>query len=247
MPQKPDFFDEPKEWSNRKINLIEKYLDGAARILGKSGVYSVDGFAGCGFYRDGTKGSPVRIAELAKQCASDARRYSLRCINVEEDNANFQDLQRATAPFGDLVSNIHGRFGDNADHILRLIGDKAVILFLDPFGVKGIPWRVIQKLVARNPPTDLWIRFDDTMVQRLDGFHGKMSPDAAGKYQLLAETYGIEDKMQLHELLRQSPMDNATPALQLYLQRLRNEIGKTRGRQGYAGAYRIRSLSSSFR
>jgi three-Cys-motif partner protein len=181
---------------------------------------------------------------LAAQCERDATKYSLRCINVEEDRDIFPDLEQATAPFSDLVTNIHGRFADNADHILHLIGDKPAIFFLDPFGVKGIPWRVIQKLVARRPATDLWIRFDDVMVQRLDGFYGKTSPDSSGKYQLLAETYGIEDKAHLHALLHAPSADDAAPAaLHLYLQRLRDEIGKARGRHGYAGAYRIRSLS----
>jgi len=244
MPQKPTFFDELKEWSNRKIDLIEHYLAGASKILGKSCVYYVDGFAGRGSYRDGAKGSPVRIAELAEQCERDDRKYSLRCINIEEDKDNFANLDSATAPFRDLVTNIQGRFGDNADNILRLIGDRPIIAFLDPFGVKGIPWRVIQKLVARRSPTDLWIRFDDIMVQRLDGFYGKTSSDAAGKYQLLAETYGIEDKALLHGLLHTlSGPDSPPAALILYMERLRDEIGRARGRNGYAAAYRVRSLS----
>jgi hypothetical protein len=29
-----DYFSEMKEWSKRKLEIIEKYLDGAVRILG---------------------------------------------------------------------------------------------------------------------------------------------------------------------------------------------------------------------
>ena len=61
-----DFFLEMKDWSERKLRLFSAYLVGFVRILsGKGKIYYVDGFAGCGVYKDGAKGSPLRAAELA--------------------------------------------------------------------------------------------------------------------------------------------------------------------------------------
>ena len=61
------FFNELKEWSARKLQLLETYLKSAANILRSVGtVYYVDGFAGRGSYGNdqASKGSPLRAAEL---------------------------------------------------------------------------------------------------------------------------------------------------------------------------------------
>ena len=77
-------FRELQEWSERKHELVIKYLEGFVRILGGSTrgtIYYVDGFAGPGLYDDGAKGSPIRAAEYAQTLLN--KQYQLRCINVE--------------------------------------------------------------------------------------------------------------------------------------------------------------------
>ncbi len=70
------FFSELKDWSRRKLTLLQKYLDAAAKIL--SDVYYIDGFAGRGTY--GTleeklePGSPLLAAQLAQRSL---------CVNIE--------------------------------------------------------------------------------------------------------------------------------------------------------------------
>src|SRR6266545_2254080 len=101
QPMQEDFFDELKEWSERKLQLLERYIEAASKIMGS--VYYVDGFAGEGIYEDGSKGSPVRAAELALRYQQDAKPYILKCINVEEDEKRFTNLQATTARFGNLI------------------------------------------------------------------------------------------------------------------------------------------------
>src|SRR5258708_6530590 len=101
QPGQPDYFDELKEWSERKLKLLEDYVTAASKIMGIIGqVYYIDGFAGEGIYDDGSRGSPVRIAELAQCYQKEVKPYSLRCINIEESRKRFANLQAATVEFG---------------------------------------------------------------------------------------------------------------------------------------------------
>src|SRR5947209_11865077 len=109
MPQqaKEDYFDVMHEWSGRKLKLLKAYVESAARILGSiNRIYYVDGFAGKGMYLDGSKGSPIRIAELAQQFESEGKPYSFRCINVEENEEYFANLEAERAKISCIVANI---------------------------------------------------------------------------------------------------------------------------------------------
>lgn len=241
------FFDELKEWSERKLNLLSNYLDSAARILSRFGqVYYVDGFAGKGIYgKDGEPqipGSPLRAIHLAQRCLDESRAYSLQCINIESDPANFQELCRLTAPYSHLVQNFEGTFVDNIDQIIKIVRDKPVVCFLDPFGVDGIDWSAITKLIRRQAVTDLWIRFDSGEVRRRDGWYGKPDPGADKQFDILCRVYGIYDRSQLHIILDgPTSSDRKTKAINLYLDLLTQEFRKARN-EGYAYAYRVGSL-----
>lgn len=239
-PTNPDFFDDLKDWSERKLQLLEKYVDPAAKILGSiKQVYYVDAFAGAGIYADNEKGSPVRIAELAQRWEQERKPYALRCINIEENGKNFANLQKATSQFGNLVLNIQGSFVDNLDTVLRLLGARPAIFFLDPFGIKDIDWSAITKLINRKPPIDIWIRFDHSIVRRLDG----LFETDKKMFEILARAYGIQDKAKLHsQLAGRTAQERIQNAVQLYKQRLADAFANAKG-TGYAASYSIRSLS----
>lgn len=161
-----------REWSDRKHLIVRDYLAAAARILGTQAgeVFFVDGFAGQGFFDDGTPQSSVLSALLALATA-DKGKYLLRCINVEADPAAFIKLQAATSPIAPgLVTNLQGSFADRVPEILKMIGNQPAVVFLDPFGVKEIPWNAIAPLLARKPKTDVIVNFMGAMAARLAGF-----------------------------------------------------------------------------
>lgn len=241
QPGQPNYFDTMHEWSERKLQLLENYVDPAAKILGSiNQIYYVDGFAGRGTYRDGKIGSPIRMAELAQQFKREGKPYSFRCINVEENEEYFADLQAETAKFGSIVQNLHGRFADHLDHILQAIGNQPAIFFLDPFGIKGIDWTAIRKIINRSARTDLWIRFDHIELRRLDGNYDVNER----KFDLLTSVFGIEDEAYLHSLLASgnTPEERIRDCLELYRNRLEQEFKKAKG-SGYADSYTIKSLS----
>lgn len=240
-------FEELRDWSERKHNLISKYIDSATRILGTvDHVFYIDGFAGRGTYgrnlEDQIPGSPVRAAQLAQRLKNEGRSYSFSCINVESDKNTFSELVAATLPFEDVVINLFGTFSDCLNQILNLVGDKPVLCFLDPFGIDGIDLTAIQKLIRRGGITDFWIRFEAGEVRRRDGYYSKTSSGADRNFDILRRVYGINDDDELHDLLGgQTPEQRKENAIKLYLQVISEEFAKSRGK-GYAAAYRIGSL-----
>ncbi len=246
-PKKKDFFDDLKDWSERKLQLLEKYVEAASKIMGSGNmgeVYYVDGFAGEGTYEDNSKGSPVRIAELAQRYKIEAKPYSLKCINIEENKNRFANLQATTVQFGDLVTNLKGTFTENIEQIVRRIGNRPTICFLDPFGIKGLDWKSIKRLINRGryASTDFWIRFDTQITSRLSGFFTSSSPNAEQYLATLTEVFGIENRTLLYtKLTGQTPEERFRNALYLYVNLLASEFKKVRG-AGYAGVYPIKTL-----
>ena len=245
MSNHDEFFNELKEWSARKLAIVQKYLDGFTKILGSFGkgcVYYIDGFAGRGTYQRGEKGSPVLAAEIAQRFRDEGKPYSLYCINIEKDYNNFVNLNFETSRFNNLVSNFLGSFTENLGSILQSIGDCPAFFFLDDFGVSGTEWEAVEKLVKRKAPTDLWIRFDHQTVRRLDGFFDSSAKSAKLRFSRLHHLYGINNQELLHQRL-----DGSTPeirvrnALYLYLERLEETFNLSH-KKGYAAAYPIVSL-----
>lgn len=248
MTQLSDFhFVELKDWSERKHQLIEKYLDGATRILGKlDAVYYVDGFAGRGTYgrnpQETEAGSPVRAAQLARKYKEEQRTYSLSCINVESKKEHFSELDEVTRAYSDVVTNLCGPFASQVTRILQIVGDKPVICFLDPFGIDGMDMSAVKQLIRRRGITDFWIRFETGEVRRRDGFYQNNAPGADKNFDILRRVYGIHNDDYLHTQLHgQTPEKRKQNALLLYQKLLTAEFESARG-TGYSAAYRIGSL-----
>ena len=237
-----DFFEELLEWSNRKLEIITKYLDGFVRILGsgsrRSALYFVDGFAGKGIYSNGEKGSPVRAAEYADNAIKQHGR-NMRCVFVEKDPNNYSDLQKSIFLYSRIVVSYQGTFSDKVDKILVDVGKNAALFFIDDFGVKGTDWNTVKKVLSRTEITDVWIRFDHKTIRRLDGFFYSDGKGATEKTALLCELFGISDPELLHKLLdAPSPEDRIKKAVNLYRDRLKEVLGK----DGFVGFYPIISL-----
>lgn len=242
-----EFFNELKEWSERKLKVLEGYLKPFVQIVGKwkdsEYVCYVDGFAGAGVYTNGDKGSALRAVEFAQKCLEEKKVYQLRCINIEADDKNFKNLSLHTQKFGNLATNLEGTFVDNVSHILQLISHRPALCFLDPFGLKGIDLQAIEKIVSRPEPTDLWIRFDHSTARRLDGFFGLTEPSAKGNLDILCRTYGIQNVESLHrQLVGESTSERIKNAVNLYTRQLR-EIIKKEKETAFVGAYSIKSIT----
>ena len=241
-----NFFEERKDWSNRKLAIVGGYLAGFSKILGSRTtnrcVYFIDGFAGAGQYKDGSKGSPLLSAELALRYQNEQKPYHLNCINIEQDADNFRNLTAVTTPFTGLVQNYFGSFSSNLNAILRQIRQCPALFFLDPFGVKGTDWLDVTRIIHRQAPTDIWIRFDHKTVRRLSGFFDSGSRGADSKIQNLLNLYGINRPDNLYQLLQgNTPEERIDNAKNLYVKKLEEEFIKSR-KSGYSAAFPIISL-----
>ena len=246
MSQTEDFFSDLKDWSARKLIIIEKYVDGFSTILGSRfrELYYVDGFAGKGIYEGGEKGSPVLIAELAQQYQNTNRPFSLHCINIERDHNNYLNLSAETKRFGNIVKNYEGTFEENIEAILSQIKNIPTVFFIDPFGVKGTSWSFVEQVIARRDFTDIWIRFDHVTVRRLAGFYESNAKDAQGKLQALQSLFGINNDKELQEKLEAgvTPQERIENAVRLYEEKIEDAYGKY-ARKGFSASYPIISLN----
>jgi len=252
MPDVQDeFFTDLKEWSERKLELLQRYLDSAVKIMqvmSKGPVYYVDCFAGRGSYGSSTgaqvPGSPLRAAMLARKYDEEGKSYALHCINVEEDLSNFYALAQATQPFQKYVQNLPGTFVQNVDYIITSLGNAPTICFIDPFGVDGMDWTAVQKLLRRRSPTDIWIRFDVDAIRRRAGWYKrKDDPAWSAHFDILSRAYGITDHDKLYQLLENhaTPEARKMAALNLYMSRVRADMLAVK-RESYVYAYRIGSI-----
>ena len=219
-----ELFSELKDWSERKHELVIKYLEGFVRILGgsrKGTVYYVDGFAGPGIYNDGSRGSPIRAAEYASSLVG--KYYQLQCINVEADPECFENLRSCTKPFDAYTQNRFGSFADNIAGILTDIGEYPTIFFLDPFGVKGIEWKYVSPILSRPYISEVLLRVNPKDLSCLAGFSTSQSRDAARKKQVLTDLYGFHDSSQWEESWNESGMDGL---VDLYARRLLEAMPK---------------------
>ncbi len=248
MAQDSDnFFQEQKDWSKRKLSIIQLYLAGFTKILGSSTsqscVYYVDGFAGKGVYDDGSKGSPVLAAEMSQTYRNQQKKYQLNCINIEADNVNFQNLENSTTQYRSVVENLNGTFSSHIPSILKSIGKCPAFFFIDPFGVTGTDWIDMTKIIHRAAPTDLWLRFDHKTVRRLSGFFESGSRGADSKVQRLLKLYGVQRADHLFQKLdgntREERIENA---VNYYLERLESELQSFK-KFGYSAGIPIISLA----
>lgn len=245
MSADAEFFEELKEWSERKLALLSKYLDASSRILKE--LYYIDGFAGRGYYgRTGQQliaGSPIRAAELAHTIRKEQRAYSLHCINIESNRINYDYLVEATQPYSDVTQNLFGPFADQIDSLLSIVGDKPVLCFLDPFGIDGMEMQAIGRLIRRDgAKTDLWVRFDVVEARRREGYFDSTEMSAPKQYDILCRVYGVSDRNQLHAAMSgETPAERNLAARRYYMQRLLEQYPKPD--RAFTSSYHIRSIA----
>jgi three-Cys-motif partner protein len=184
MPTQSDFFSEANPRSIDKLELLAGYLKPLCYKLGSScgprrpwkHVWIVDGMAGQGAYAPDAggrvqDGSPLIAAKWAKQLQIDRHYPIVRCVNVEADTDNFVQLERNLAAWRDVAIALRGEFADHVDDIIDMIGTDPALVFLDPFGVKGIEMEIIEKLLGRGAKTktELLVHFSDRTFKRMAG------------------------------------------------------------------------------
>ena len=183
-----------------KIAILRAYLQAWFMILGttvpKDMLY-IDGFAGPGRYANGEDGSPIVAVKAANDaCVAANTRWkakTIRMIFVERDKARFDILQSQIAAFPqrpDLkVQCINDEFASAFSNIKRehqdaFTSSMPLFAFLDPFGVKGIPFLNLKEILSSGT-SEAFLLLDTDGMERI-----RSAGSNAGYEKVLDEVFG---------------------------------------------------------
>lgn len=191
MTRTSGFFDQLRDHTEIKLRILGKFivpwrakLGYKTRVRGGKRIWYIDGFAGPGKYGDGADGSPIIGARQALWVLREGTGYTLGCVNVELRARRYEALCRETRPYeqdGVPVYNLKGDFSQVIPEILEIVGqDDAILVFIDPFGVKPLKFDKLRPLVSRAGETDLFLTFQTSAVYRLETQHPQYVTQAVG-------------------------------------------------------------------
>lgn len=165
------FWNQPQGAAVFKHAFLDVYAPLYASKVGKYSkghrVDILDGYAGRGWYKDGSPGSPARMLATAEKLAA---RREVHCWFVEENRTNYEKLKRGLVAAGanDRVQALHGTMSKHLPTVLRGAEGFPLFCFIDPFGL-GIPFdELISYIMGRTswiggrrvgPPTEVLINF----------------------------------------------------------------------------------------
>ena len=182
----------PTIWSAKphtlaKIKILKGYLDAWVPILGskfQQPLIYVDGFAGPGRYTGGEDGSPIAAVRAAssgiKRIEKSGNRFvskEMHFFFVEKDPKRCGHLEQTLS----VMNSCHERlrihrpilstFAEALPKIAKKIPDAfeanaPVLLFADPFGATGMPFKILKDAV-RGSSSELLINLDADGVRRI--------------------------------------------------------------------------------
>ena len=169
MPRQRDIPDDADEkWvytqhTAAKHEILHRYLGAWLAILGRARKGSdwrhkqlvlVDAFAGRGRYMGGEPGSPMIIFDRAVEAVKAGMAQSVRIHCAEPNASNFSDLEKVCSALQypgveidatpDTFVEIGTRIADWAEAQKASV---PIFVLVDPFGVKGVPLRLIRRLL----------------------------------------------------------------------------------------------------
>ena len=223
------------EHSQGKLTLLQKYFKLWLPILATYNpvLRYIDGFAGPGVYLGGEAGSP-RIAYDCALALKENEKFSdvkVEFLFFESDSKRCDSLQsefQSSNEFEDIVIEIQNI--EFANGLKRVLTDGSMhshvptFLFVDPFGVKGVPLNLIGDFLKRDK-SECLISFmwedmkrwntHDAFQPHLDSLFGTT------KWREFGENLNaIQKRVEIHELFKsQLKRVGATYVLQFMIWR----------------------------
>jgi len=214
-----------------KIAILKNYLNAwfpivASRFSGS--LAYIDGFAGPGSYRNHSEGSPVAALSIFRSWLEKEphkiKVSQILSIFIEADSKRFAALNERTGEFTKISRlNVLTKQGEFAKCMETLVNDTSLasifsggqplLVFADPFGGTGIPFRLFEKCLGSSG-SELLLNFDADGIARIH----------AGKNrkweQQLDEVFGNRDWEGEFKACGTSLAMKAERALGLYKKRL---------------------------
>ena len=155
--------------------ILRKYLEAWSPILSRwhGRVIYYDGFAGPGRYTGGEDGSPIHAIKVACDHRT-VFKSELIFVFVEEREDRCKHLIKVlselTLPSNFKYKVYHKSFADALSTTLDFLDDKSkniapTFAFIDPFGIKGLPYQLIDRLLSHKR-CDILITFMNDTIKR---------------------------------------------------------------------------------
>ncbi len=233
-----------------KISILQSYLSRWFEIFGRThpgkSLWYIDGFAGPGEYTNSPTGSPVAaIASASAALQNVGAKWwagDIQCVFIEQDANTFLHLQNKLNSLDENPKIQKHLFNSSCEDGLDSLHRQKqnpfsppapLFAFIDPFGVKGIPFRIVKDLLSRDK-TEILINFDSDGIGRIF-----KAEEAANCESNLNEIFGddswkvaLKKDSAFHELILQ--------ALDLYKRKLRALPGVK-----YVFAFEMRSTKDN--
>ena len=155
--------------------ILEKYLQAWFPILAKGNrrLIYYDGFAGPGVYSKGEEGSPLIALDAAKSYNNYQPDTELVFVFVEEREDRAAALNQVigvheeTLPKNFRCEVINKKFETALRETLDSLNKEnaPTFAFIDPFGINGLPFSLIERLLG-NDKCEVLITFMDSTIQR---------------------------------------------------------------------------------
>ena len=177
MPTDNSFFDESREQSVVKAEIVSKYFWAWANVILPTVTKTVNGriayidlFAGPGRYKDETKSTPLLILERAIADPVISQRLVTIFNDVNKDNTKSLDAALSELPGIEKLKyppTVHNdEVSENIVQMLERLPSMPMRLFADPWGYKGLSLRLINSVV-RNWGCDCIFFFNYNRVNTL--------------------------------------------------------------------------------
>lgn len=214
-----------------KIEILKNYLNAWFPIVASKftgGLVYIDGFSGPGSYRNHSEGSPPAALSIFRAWLSKSperiRVREILAFFIESDSERFAVLADRLSEFDKVprlnVTPLRGEFAVVMETLLKdarlassFSGGHPLLVFADPFGGTGIPFRLFERCLGSSG-SELLLNFDADGVARIH----------AGKNekweQQLDELYGSREWESELNVSGASLVKSAEMALALYKKRL---------------------------
>jgi three-Cys-motif partner protein len=164
-----EFFSEKREWSKIKDKVLGSYMPPyleKVKRLGKR-IILVDAFAGPGKFKDGSAGSPLILNQLAKKHATG--QCLLILINKRKGHHNSLSLLLQKPIEEGQVKTINGDSIELLNQLQGILSDETLLLYLDPFGLKGCDFNTILPYLNRDSKhsSELLMNISVPIIHRL--------------------------------------------------------------------------------
>ena len=161
-----EFFKGKRPWSKIKDEILQQYMPpylSKVATLHKP-IILIDAFAGPGKFEDESAGSPLIIYSAAKKYLKD----NYLAIFVNKKTKHHRQLSHVFSGVDNVIL-IRGSADKFLAEVRNVLTDHTVFLYLDPFGLKGCEFSVIEPFLQRDQEysTEIVINLNISTVHRL--------------------------------------------------------------------------------